>query len=102
MIKTTLALLVLLWTPAALAGERIDHDRARRAVEAQEILPLRDIMAKAEAEYPGRLVEAELEDEHGTLVYELKMLAADGKVRKLHYDARTGRLLCVKERGCRP
>jgi uncharacterized membrane protein YkoI len=70
-----------------------DHDRARRAVEEGRILPLKDILAQAESAYPGELIEAELEDEHGFMIYEIKMLTRDGRVMKLLYDAHTGRLL---------
>lgn len=75
-----------------------DHDRARRALEAGQILPLKDILARAETEFPGHLVEAELEDEDGALVYELKILTTGGRVMKLYYDARTGELLKAKGR----
>jgi uncharacterized membrane protein YkoI len=75
-----------------------DHDRARRAVEEGRILPLKDILARAEASHPGQLLEAELEDEHGALIYELKVLATDGRVVRLYYDARTGELLKAKEK----
>lgn len=78
-----------------------DHDRVRRAVEEGRILPLKDILARCEARHPGQLLEAELEDEHGALIYELKVLGADGRVVKLYFDAGTGELLKVKEKGGR-
>lgn len=92
------------WILAALlavspAWADSDHDRARRAVEEGRILPLKDILARAEASHPGQLLEAELEDEHGMMVYELKVLAKDGRVIKLLYDAGTGELLKVKGKG---
>ncbi len=91
--------LLLPWTPA-LAG-RDDHERVREAVQAGEILPLRTILDRAEAAYPGDFVAAELEDEDGRLVYEIKLLASDGRVLKLLYDARSGALLDEKQRGPR-
>ena len=42
-----------------------DHDRARRAVEEGRILPLKEILARAQGAYPGQVIEAELEDEDG-------------------------------------
>ena len=80
----------------AFAG--IDHDRARRAVEEGRILPLKDILARAEAAYPGQLIEAELEDEGGIMAYEIKILTGEGRVMKLYYDAKTGELLKAKSR----
>ncbi|ACI97911.1 PepSY domain-containing protein [Rhodospirillum centenum] len=77
---------------------RRDHDRAREAVLRGEVLPLRDILERAEAEFPGRLLEAELEDDHGRLTYEVKLLTEDGRVLELVYDARDGTLLGVEGR----
>lgn len=75
-----------------------DQDRARAAVQRGEVLPLRDILERAEAEFPGRLLEAELEDDHGRLTYEVKLLTEDGRVLELVYDARDGNLLGVEGR----
>lgn len=80
----------------AAAGD--DHDRARRAVEEGRALPLRDILARAQADRLGQVLEVELEDERGVLVYEVKILSADGRVMKLYYDAQTGALLKSRER----
>ena len=83
---------------AALAGES-EHDRARRALEEGRILPLKDILVRAEADYPGQLIEAELEDgRDGRLVYELKLLGRDGRLVKLIYDAASGELLKARQR----
>lgn len=78
--------------PAAARDDH-DHDRARRAVEEGRMLPLREIMARAEAAYPGQIVEAELEQKGGAPVYEIKIVTNAGRLMKLHYDARTGALL---------
>jgi uncharacterized membrane protein YkoI len=80
----------------AVASE--DHDRARRAVDEGRILPLKDILARAQGAYPGQVIEAELEDEGGAIVYEIKILTADGRVMTLYYKAATGELLKVKGR----
>lgn len=90
-----LAALLALSTPLS-AG---DHDRARRAVQSGQVLPLRTILDKATAQFPGDLIEAELEDEHGQIVYEIKLISPEGNVIKLLYDARDGRLLSAKGRG---
>lgn len=83
---------------AASAGDS-DHDRARRAVEQGRILPLKEILARAQGAYPGQVIEAEFEDEGGKATYEIKILTTDGKVTKLHYNAATGELLKTKAGG---
>lgn len=90
----SLILCLLLVAPAGQADER-DHDRARKAVEAGEIKPLREVLAEAEKAHNGQLVEAELESKDGKMVYELKLLTVEGRVLKVYYDARSGALLKV-------
>ncbi len=84
---------------AAAPASASDHDRARRAVEEGRILPLKEILARAQGAYPGQVIEAELEDEDGMIVYEIKMLTTDGRLMKLSYNAATGKLLKTRARG---
>ena len=44
-----------------------------------------------------RKLEAELEKEHDTYIYEVELLTVDGVVRELELDARNGRILKDKE-----
>lgn len=92
------ALAVPLAVGAAAPTSASDHDRARRAVEEGRILPLKEILARAQAASPGQVIEAELEDEGGVVVYEIKILTTDGRVTKLYYNAATGELLKTKDR----
>lgn len=98
MIWKTSALLALLALSFPARADEADHDRARRALEEGRILPLGQILTRAEIAYPGQLIEAELEDERGKLVYELKVLAKDGRLLKLYYDAATGEVLKVRQK----
>jgi uncharacterized membrane protein YkoI len=94
--KTILALLLAILCLPASAGE--DHDRIRRAVLAGEILPLSRILEQVDQDYPGELIEAELEEKRGRPVYEIKRLTRDGRLLKLYYDATDGSRLKVKEK----
>lgn len=66
-----------------------DHDVARALRAEGNVLPLAELLAQ-----PGlrgqRVLEAELEREHGRLVYELELLDENGQVRKRYYDAQSG------------
>lgn len=94
--KTSIAFLGALLVTIGTAIADSDHDRARRAVEQGLILPLKDILARAQQTHPGQVIKAELDDEDGILVYELKILSVDGRVMEVIYDARTGKLLKAK------
>lgn len=88
-------------SPALLAKER-DHDRARQALEAGEILPLRTIIEKLESDYPGQILEVELDHEDGQWIYEIKLLRDNGGLVKLKLNAGDGTLLGIKGRDIAP
>mgnify|MGYP001639771025 FL=1 len=75
-----------------------DHDRARRAVEQGHALPLRVVLDQVERQFQGRAVNVELVREHGRLIYEIRLLQADGRVVKLEVDAASGAVLKVKQK----
>ena len=87
---------VMLLTAAALpvqAGDSRDHDRARHALEAGAIMPLKTILELVERDTPGQVIEVELERESGRWIYEIKLLAAGGSIVELEIDARDGAVL---------
>jgi len=79
-----------------LADDRQDHDRARQALEAGEILPLQTLLTRIERQHPGQIMEVELEREQGRWRYEIKLLRSDGALVKLEFDGRDGSLLHSK------
>lgn len=89
-------LLALLGAGAGQAGDGHDHDRARRALESGEILPLRTILERVERDYPGQIMEVELEREDARWIYEIKLLRTGGALVKIEIDARDGALLGIK------
>ncbi|HED35380.1 MAG TPA: hypothetical protein ENJ08_14385 [Gammaproteobacteria bacterium] len=74
-----------------------DYIEARRLQDAGEILSLQVILGNIKSEYPGKVLEVELEKEEGDIVYEVEILGADGIVRELYINAKTGKILSVKE-----
>jgi uncharacterized membrane protein YkoI len=78
------------------ADSRQDHEIARQALEAGEILSLRQVLTSIEREHRGEVLEVELEHEEQRWIYEVKMLRRDGGINKLIIDARDGRVLEVK------
>ncbi len=70
-----------------------DAARALEELRAGRILPVETIVAAARQQFGGDLLDVELEDEDEGFVYEIKLLAPDGRILKLEYDAATGALL---------
>lgn len=60
------------------ASDRDDHERARRALEAGEVLPLRTVLERVERDYPGQVIEVELERDDGMWFYEVKLIRSGG------------------------
>jgi uncharacterized membrane protein YkoI len=102
----SVALAAVLTVPSALASERqphgrSDHERARAAVQAGEVLPLPSLLERLQRTHPGQVLELELEREDGRWIYEVKLLQANGQLLKLELDGGTGQLLKAKLRESR-
>lgn len=91
------ALLLSAWVLPGRANGN-DHERARQALEAGQVLPLRTVLDRIGTDYPGQIMEVELEREDGAWVYEIKLLRAGGALLKLEVDARDGNVRRVKQR----
>ncbi len=74
-----------------------DHLEARRLMESGAVLPLQTILDRIHLDYPGRVLEVELEKEHGIIIYEIEIVDDEGKVRELRVNASNGELLRVRE-----
>lgn len=107
MIASTLLITTTQWLPTpaasapAAAMER-DHDRARQALTDGSIMPLSVILAKVQEQYPGQVLEVELESPHRhprvAWIYEIKILSPNGQLSKLKVDARNGEVLASRSR----
>ncbi|MDP3171832.1 MAG: PepSY domain-containing protein [Polaromonas sp.] len=90
----TLALLVgSLGLQPAWSGSKDDHNLARQALQAGQVLPLGKVLERLEREHPGQVMEVELEQKEGRWIYEVKLLQPQGQLVKLKLDARTAELL---------
>ncbi|GAB2507150.1 PepSY domain-containing protein [Pseudoxanthomonas sangjuensis] len=84
---------------AASADKRgQDHIDARELLRRGEILPLSRILQIVQEKAPGDVIEVELDhsDKHGW-EYEVKVLAANGRVLEVKLDARTGTIRKIED-----
>ena len=77
----------------SIAAADSDQDAARGLREAGEIMSLETILEKARVARPGRVLEVELEAEHGRRIYKIEILDQQGTVWEMKLDAATGELL---------
>jgi uncharacterized iron-regulated membrane protein len=99
-LSTLAVVLAVLASPLALADS--EQDRARAAVQAGKVLPLKAVLERLEREHPGQVLEVELEQDDGRWIYEIKLLQSGGRLVKLELDAASGAVLQRKERARKP
>lgn len=96
-----LVLAGLLGAPIAQASEK-DHERARQAVQAGQVMPLPAVLDKLSATHPGQVLAVELDrkrkDGSDGWIYEIRLLQTDGQLIKLELDAKTAEVLRSKIR----
>jgi uncharacterized membrane protein YkoI len=86
-------IVVLLVSNSAYAD---DVDRVRQLRSNDAILPLNKILGSIEKQYPGSLLDVELEEEHGQILYEIRLLGRDHAVHEIKVDARSGKIVAVE------
>ena len=77
----------------AVADREPDAETVREWVEAGKVLPLEELLARHRERIPGRLLDLEVEREHGRIVYELEVVDDQGQVYEIYLDAQTGEWL---------
>jgi uncharacterized membrane protein YkoI len=75
----------------------LSYDRARRAVRSGEAMPLPQAMIRLHETIQGKLIATEYEYEFDRWVYEFTVIDMEGKLRRVHLDARTGELVQVTD-----
>lgn len=61
-------------------------------------MPLRQLLEQVEKNYPGQVIEVELEHDDQRWVYEIKLLRTGGAMTKLKLDAKNGSLIKAKNK----
>jgi len=68
-------------------------DRALELLDAGKVLPLSAIRKRYTEKLKGRLLDVEIEEEGGRIIYELEILQADSIVYEIKIDAQNGEWL---------
>ena len=95
MLVLALALTLALAGPAR-AGEDVEQDRVRRAVERGEMLPLATILAAIRPRLPGEVAGVEVERHKGKWLYEFRVVDEKGRLYEVYVDAKTAEIERIK------
>lgn len=102
LIAATLVLLLAVGAVTFVAGSRVG-ERERRdhpgAVNLQGrlVIELGAAIDKATRLVPGEVLKVEIESEDERYIYEVKVLARNGQVRKVKLDAQNGSLIEIED-----
>ncbi len=66
------------------------HQKEKIEMANKAKVSLEEAIQLASKEMQGTIIEAELEEEHGSLMWDLEFVTADGQIREVHLDAVTG------------
>lgn len=74
-------------------------DESKETVEmaAKAKVTIDEAIKTASEKVPGKVVEAELEKKHDTLVWEVEVVTAENKVMEVHIDAESGAVIDVED-----
>lgn len=81
-----------------LVAKENDHDKAIKAVNEGEILPLDKILNNVNQEFDGRILSVNLKDSEKGLfgwVYDIMIIESSNRVIKIKVDAGTATVLSV-------
>ncbi|MDQ6971261.1 MAG: PepSY domain-containing protein [Mariprofundaceae bacterium] len=89
------ALLAIAIFSAPLTGMADEVDRVRELRDMGHILPLSQLLRKIELKYPGTLLDVDLEEEKGRVIYEIDLVGKDHVVHHIELDAHNGDIIAV-------
>lgn len=108
LLVVVLALGVMLATPSlVMSDHEYDsqwhddddiHDRARRALNEGDVLPVSELLQRLHQQYEGDVVSTKYEFEYERWVYEFKLIKPNGHLEYVHMDARTGEIIDISDR----
>lgn len=99
-VATVLCVTAVLITPAWSDEKgKGKMDEVKEAVEmaAAAKVTIDQAIKTASEKVSGKVIEAELEQKHNKLVWEVEVVTADNKLMEVHIDAETGAVIDVEE-----
>lgn len=93
LVRPILVIAAAMIAVTAATGDESDYEEAYRLRAGREILPLEELLSRAGLGPETRILELEIELEHGRHVYEIEYLDGDGRIREVLIDADSGEVV---------
>jgi len=84
------------WSDQKGKGKK-DESKETVQMAAKAKVTIDQAIKTASEKVPGKVVEAELEKKHDTLVWEVEVVTAENKVMEVHIDAESGAVIDVED-----
>ncbi len=94
--KLVLAVLVSV-TGTMMVAESVLGERNKVEKAAAVKISINEAIETASEKVSGTVIEAELEQKHDRLIWEVEVVTTEQKVMEVHIDAETGAVIDVKE-----
>lgn len=72
---------------------KLDAEEARQLKQTGKIMPLEQLIVRVQKDYPGQIIEIELDEDKDRFVYDIEIVGEEGVVIELKLDAATGEVL---------
>lgn len=92
-----LAMLVLAAGTMTVVDSAFAEEHNKLEMAAAATVTIHDAIKTASEKVPGTVIEAELEEKHHRLVWEVEIVSPEHKVMEVHIDAKTGAVIDVEE-----
>ena len=83
---------------ATQAGDELDTSTVREWVSQGRILSVEQIAKQNEDRIAAKILDVEVEEKHGQILYEFQVINAQGDVRELYFDAQSGSFVKEEEK----
>ena len=92
-----LALVVLAPGTLMVASSAFGEEHNKLEMAAAAKVTIDEAIKTASEKLAGKIIEAELEQKHNKLVWEVEVVTTENKVMEVHIDAETGAVIDVEE-----
>lgn len=91
------AVVMLAAGTVTVAGSAFGKELSKVEMASMASVTIEDAIKTASEKVPGKVIEAELEEKHHMLVWEVEIVTPDNKIMEVHIDAKTGAVIDVEE-----